>query len=83
MKRTVKCKVGGYRYTGQFRYDDTEIVDWFAVNQEMPSKKEALKWMREKREAYAKHGIKVGFSYHENVEQSYIVEMDDTTIKLV
>lgn len=77
-----KCMVGGYRFTGRQHPSGNDVVDWFATNMEMPSKKAALAWMKEKRKSYAKHGIKVGFSYHETISKSYDIVMDDKTIKL-
>lgn len=79
---TKKHFVGGYRYTGRQHPTGGDVVDWFATNREMPSKKAALAWMKETKKHYDKHGIKCGFSYHESVSRSYDVVMDEKTIKL-
>lgn len=79
-----KFKVSGGRFTGQIHQGtDTPIVEWFATNLEMPSKRAAIKWMNDKRKAYAANGIKTTFSYHESISKSYdIVEDDKGKIKL-
>ena len=79
-----KFKVSGGRYTGQVHPGtDSPVVEWFATNLEMPSKRAAIKWMNDKRKAYQARGIMTTFSYHESISKSYdIVEDEKGKIKL-
>lgn len=77
-----KYVVGGYYHTGRQHPTGGDVVEWFATNLEMPSKRAALAWMKEKRKAYAKNSIETGFSYYETMSKSYDVIMDDKSIKL-